>query len=336
MNPKGCAMQTFRGSSVWVGAAALALMLAPAALAQTPSADEVLRDLGFDADAKKKVLAGEFVRVDAKPSTDREISVSMAFLVTKPPKAFIQDVHKGMLMDVDPDAKAHGYIEGAPSVEQLAGVKLSSDEAKAYLKAKPGGDLNLSAAEYQALAGLKKPEEVEAKVRELLVARLVAYQKGGFSGIAPYDRGDGDARSGGDELESASAANPHIRKLAPGFYKVLNGYPDAKPGEERFRWVSYEAHGTPVVILTHAFTVPVGDAFGVCQRQFYVSGSYNVEQATAGFFPVKEGTLVTYTNRTSTDQVSGFGGGTKRAIGRKLMGKQLEGVFEKLRTKAEQ
>ena len=69
-------------------------------------------------------------------------------------------------------------------------------------------------------------------------------------------------------------------------------------------------------------------------RKFYVSGSYNVEQATLGFFPVKEGTLVAYANRTSSDQVTGFGGGGKKAIGRKLMGKQLQGVFHKMREKA--
>jgi hypothetical protein len=48
-----------------------------------------------------------------------------------------------------------------------------------------------------------------------------------------------------------------------------------------------------------------------------------VEQAMAGFLPVSEGTLVWYVNRTSTDQVTGFGGGAKRSMGAKLMGSQL-------------
>ena len=319
----------------------LALLVAPAAPAAPPTAEEVLEKMGFDDDAKKKVMAGEFVRIDAKPSTDREISVSMAFLVKVPPNAFLEDALAGMLMDVDPDSKAHGKIEGEPAVAQLTGLKLNADAAKKWRKASPGSDMNLSHAEYQAMAGLDKMaerSEVEVKLRELMVNRLKAYQKNGLAGIAPYDRGDGKTLAGGDELKSATQAQAEmgLKKLAPDFYEVLSGYPAAKPSKEVFRWQSYEAHGTPVVILTHGFSVTLGDVIVVCQRQFYVSGSYNVEQATAGFFPVNEGTLVTYTNRTSSDQVSGFGGGGKRAIGRKLMGKQLEDVFHKMRTKAAQ
>ncbi len=59
-------------------------------------------------------------------------------------------------------------------------------------------------------------------------------------------------------------------------------------------------------------------------------------QAVAGFFPVKAGTVVFYTNRTSTDQVTGFGGGSKRSIGSRVMASQLESLFEKVRKKAEQ
>ena len=51
-------------------------------------------------------------------------------------------------------------------------------------------------------------------------------------------------------------------------------------------------------------------------------------------FYVEGGTLVAYITRTSTDAVTGFGGGTKRAIGTKLLASQLEDLFEKLRKAA--
>jgi hypothetical protein len=63
----------------------------------------------------------------------------------------------------------------------------------------------------------------------------------------------------------------------------------------------------------------------------YVSQGYNAEQAIVAFLPVDQGTLVIYTNHTSTDQVAGFGGGTKRAIGRTLMAGQLKRIFETTR-----
>ena len=81
--------------------------------------------------------------------------------------------------------------------------------------------------------------------------------------------------------------------------------------------------------------MPDGDAWLISQRQFYVSRGYNIEQALAAFLPVKEGTLVVYTNRTSTDQVTGFGSSSKRAIGRRLMASQLKDLFEKVRGAAE-
>ncbi len=95
-------------------------------------------------------------------------------------------------------------------------------------------------------------------------------------------------RPGAEDLRAASAATVAFNKHVPAFYGVLNGYPASRPPEleERFLWVSYEAHGTPVVILTHAMSLATGNAYAVCQRQFYVSGGYNVEQAVAGFLPV--------------------------------------------------
>jgi len=52
--------------------------------------------------------------------------------------------------------------------------------------------------------------------------------------------------------------------------------------------------------------------------------------------PVPEGTLVVYTNRTSTDQVAGFGGGAKRSMGEKVMASQLADLFAKLQKAAVQ
>jgi hypothetical protein len=263
----------------------------------------------------------------------------MAFYLKLPPKEFVSSLQGGLLMDVDPDAHGHGFVKGDGSLADFASLDLSS-RSDDYLKAKPGDDLNLSSAEiaaFKKLAGQSASKaEVEKQVHESLLERLRAYRKSGLDGIAPYARDDGEQRSGAKDLRAASAAAIALKKHVPAFYAVLNGYPASPPPalEERFLWVSYEAHGTPVAILTHAMSLAEGDAYAICQRQFYVSGGYNVEQAVAVFLPVKGGTLVIYLNRTSTDQITGFGGSTKQAIGRKVMASQLKDVFEKLRAKA--
>ena len=328
----------YRASGGLLAAALIAVFLVAEAGAQAPDLSAVLSELGFPADAEKKVLAGKFVTTDVKPTSERELAVGMAFFLKVPPVELVSSLQEGLLMDVDPDAHAHGYIKGDGSLAEFESLDMSS-QSGAYLKAKPGGDLNLSSAEiaaFKKLAGQSASStEVEKQVHASLLARLRAYRKSGLDGIASYARGGGEQRSGAEDLRAASAASVALKKHVPAFYGVLNGYPASRPPEleERFLWVSYEAHGTPVVILTHAMSLATGDAYAVCQRQFYVSGGYNVEQAVAGFLPVTGGTLVVYLNRTSTDQITGFGGSSKRAIGRRVMASQLKSVFEKLRAK---
>jgi hypothetical protein len=178
--------------------------------------------------------------------------------------------------------------------------------------------------------------QVEAQVRDMLLARLQAYRQKGLAGIAPYARGGEKTRSPGDDLRSATRTLKLLDKYMPSAYQFLLGYPKGKPAgtEEVFRWSLISAHGDPTLVLTQNVYVPDGDAWIVMQRQFYVSTGYNCEQAVAAFLPVKGGTAVFYGNRTSTDQVTGFGGGAKRSIGSKVLANQLEDLFEKVRAKA--
>jgi hypothetical protein len=70
------------------------------------------------------------------------------------------------------------------------------------------------------------------------------------------------------------------------------------------------------------------------QRQYYVSEGFNSVQAIAALLPVSGGTIVIYSNHTSSDQVEGIGGGAKRSIGRDMMAAQLEGLFGELQRRS--
>ena len=315
--------------------------------AALPTADEVLELLGFSGDAKQQVLAGEFVTAKVKSTSDRELATSLAFLVNKPPSELIEEVRKGLAMTVDPDTLAHGEISGAGSLDDFKGAAFATDakkQTKLYLDAKPGGDLNLSASEIAAFkaldakaSGESAQELVEAQLRRSLLLRYQAYQSKGLDGVESYERRGGKQSPAGGDLKRASEAAAGFKKHVPAFYQMLIGYPSSKASklEESFDWTHYDAHGTPVFILTHRFWMPDGDGWALAVRQFYVSGSYNVGQALVGLLPVEKGTLVVYLNRTSTDQVAGFGGSTKRALGSKIMTSQLEGLFHKVKAEAE-
>jgi hypothetical protein len=317
--------------------AATFLSLASAAGAQPADTAKVMTALGFPADSIAQVKAGKMVKTDLKSSDERELAIGLAFIVKEKPSEFAHEMVGGLLEKVDPNVEAHGSLSGAGTLDQFAGLKLG-DLADKYGNAKAGSDLNLSAAEIKALQALKgKPAAaLEQEVHKQLLARYQAYHAKGLAGIAPYARGKGE-RSGAADLRSATKAASAVKGAAPAYYDTLLNYPK-KPAsgfDEVYNWQRYKAHGDSTLILTHGFTMQDGESYHALQRQFYVSGGYNVEQAMAAFLPIAEGTLVVYVGRTSTDQVAGFGGGTKRSMGAKIMASQLEGLYAKVEKAAE-
>jgi hypothetical protein len=323
-----------------------ALLVCTSALpaAALSTAEELLAQIGFPADTKQQVLDGKFVTTGLEPTSQRELAMAMAFLVSEPPAELIADVKRDLVSGVDPNTTGHGAISGAGSLDDFKGVSFGSDankQTKAFLKAKPGEDLNLSKAEIGAFEALAKQggdaKAVEQQLRKLLLARFQAYHSQGLDGIAAFARDDGKQTDAGGDLRRAVEAASGLKKSAPNFYDALSNYPKSRPVgfEEDFDWTHYMAHGTPVFLLNHRIWMPDGDAWLIAHRQYYVTSSYNAVQILAGFLPVKGGTLVIYVNRTSTDQVTGFGGSTKRTMGTKVMTSQIKDLFEKVKAAAE-
>jgi hypothetical protein len=137
----------------------------------------------------------------------------------------------------------------------------------------------------------------------------------------------------GADLRATNRVARASKILPTAFYDLLDSYPKGAPSDldESFHWSQFRAHGEDTLALIHSMRGIVAGSQIALQRHFYVSTGYNVEQAVVGFQPVPEGTLVVYTNHTSTDQLAGFGSSAKRSVGRKLMAGQLQKLFEKAR-----
>lgn len=314
-----------RFSALLTGVSTLAFAAAVHAL----DAKDIYEAMGFSEEQQQKIAGGEFVTADVKTTADTALASGMAFQVPVEDDVLVKELQAGLLNKVDENVKAHGEFKGEGSLADFAGLVFSADELEGYENAKAGSDLNLSTAEIAALRAAGKAG-IEEAVKEMLLGRLRDYRAKGLAGLAPYDRGSGDAISPAEELKSAVENSHFVKKFAPAFYDVLAGYPAGKGKvTERFTWAHLEAHGTPVVVLVHGMSMKAEDFYVVSQRQYYVSATYNVEQAVAGLFPVKGGTAVVYGNRTYTDQVTGFGGSAKRSIGSKLLASQLEGIFKR-------
>jgi len=302
-------------------------------------ADEVLTSVGFSRADRDSALSGEFVTAKLKSTSSRDLAVAVAFLVRQTPEKIDAElITRGLLLARDPNTMSHGDLTGAGTVAQLGTLDLGNAEKKLYLSARAGAQTNLSSDEITALEALKgNAGEVTAEMRKLLLARYSAYRSKGLGGIAPYARSGSKTTDAGGDLRRASEAARALKIYEPSFYDALLEAHDADAAgvEHAYRWARYDARNQPTLMLIHAFSMHDGNAEVAVQRQYYVSRGYNVEQAIVGIVPVKQGSIVVYTNHTSTDQVAGLGGSAKRSIGERLMVTQLERLFSKLRYAAE-
>lgn len=332
------------GVFVWFPQSARSGDVAPAA-GDRVAIQTVFKELSLSAAELKRVLGGGFVKSNLKPSSGRELSIAIAFLVAVDPGAFAADLDHAMAIRDDPDTLSFVEIDPKQPEVALGKVALGDDAARRWLAATAGEAINLSSGELEQMAALRKElagkasvrAAVNEVVRRILLDRYRAYRDSGLEGIAPYQRGGGSSIDAAGELRNASLAAKKLGLFEAPFYEMLLQYPKARPPEfeESFFFIHYRAHGETAFMLTHRISAADGSKIGSVQRQFYVSRTYNVEQSLSLLLPTGDGTLVAYTNRTSTDQVEGFGGGARRSIGRRLLASQLEALYQKVRADAE-
>lgn len=168
-------------------------------------------------------------------------------------------------------------------------------------------------------SGVSRPE---------LLRRYNAYRQRGLAGIEPHGR----ARPG-DELTGALQEAELLAKFFPEFHRALRLYPDAQPKDarQRFFWINQKVENRPTMILSHRTYIVRPEGAFMAERQFYVEQSYNSLFLLAGVMPVEGGTVVLYSNHTSTDQVAGIGSGLRHSIGRKQMRDEIVKSFEQIR-----
>jgi len=315
--------------------ALVALLVAVPGAAHGMDATAALDALRFPRDTWTHVEAGRFVEIALPAGFDRDLNVGIAFLVAQRSPAVVARTvrQEKRVLQADPTVIAYGDLEGQGSAAQLARLRLTPPQLTAFADAAPGDVLNLSLDDIAALrAAGGDARAIEGAVHALLLARYRAYRSKGLAGIAPYARA-GYATSASLDLAAVNWGARATGVLPTTFYDVLDHYPaHLPPGfAENLYWLQFRAHGQDTVALEHVFQVMFDEAAVLVQRQFYVSTGYNAEQAIVVFLPVEGRTLVIYTNHTSTDQVTGVGGGAKRTIGRSVMARQLKEVFETAR-----
>lgn len=301
--------------------------------------DAVLKAADFSEKEIQQIkFQRQLIQGTVASTTDRELAAKLALVIDKPvselSEVFMSSKHR---QDADPSVTQVGWLnEEDDAAESLSQVKLepgTSTMMDAYRSVKPGNsDLNLYSVEMEMFKKTFSQEQVEEKLHEILLDRYNSYRQKGLDGIPPYTRKGGKDYHPGDELKMKSELALIIKNHCPIFYRVLNEYPKEKPESlhEEFTWVNFEIDGKPTISLVHKMGMHESGVYVFCQRHFYVSRGHNSLQGTGGAFPIEpyeghdeESTLLLYASRTSTDQVAGFGGAAKRAIGAKIMGGRI-------------
>lgn len=264
--------------------------------------------------------------------------------------------------------------EGTPADFAKAVLQPNPDkEAERYLDAEPGDKLNLSPQEIAAFQALKSAskgkdapvKDVEQLIRKHLLARHQAYRAKGLAGLAPYQRSKTAQVSAGNELLLAAKQSVGLAKYVPVLHDVLTNYPAAKAKleraaqaepkdgkaakggkgpkergdqdrfEESFQWFNVDIFGRPTFVLEHRLSMFVDYAFVAIERQYYTSHDYNSMQQIVAAIPTKDGTLLLYVGRVSTDQVAGLTSEAMHPVARAIAAPYIKDMFEAVRDRLE-
>ena len=324
------------------------------ALAQTklPPVDDLLRDMQFKPEDLQRAKGGNIVEKSLSEGSEREVSISFALLAKAKPEDVAKLYREARDLETIKVMKSHAKISGNGTLADFEKMALQPNpekEAKRYLDAEPGDTLNLSAEEIASFQALKSSskgkdmpvKEVEQLVRRQLLARLQAYQAKGLAGLTPYQRGRSVQLSAGDELRLATKQSVYMAKYLPALHDVLMNYPAAKEKvkkdkfEEAFYWYNIELFDRPTFVLTHRVSMLADYAYVAVERQFYASHDYNSMQQIVAAIQTKDGTLVIYGGRVSTDQVAGFTSAAAHPAARTIMAPYIKDMFEGIRGRVE-
>jgi len=94
-------------------------------------AENVLASLPFSANERKQILAGELVATSGREKTsDRELAITMAFLIRKPPPDLVAMFQKAAGYNSDKTVRGYGEMRADGGLADLQALRLQ-----------PNGDL---------------------------------------------------------------------------------------------------------------------------------------------------------------------------------------------------
>ncbi len=312
-----------------------------------PAAGEVLALLGISPKQLANLERGEIISQPNQESGEKELAMDSVLYLPVPLAKVFDYLRRAEVEAIDSDMMAHGEIPPDAGVEAFRGFALSAnqaDEVEGLLNAEPGDRFNLSREEIDSFKPLREKladadktaqaEAVSARYQEILLRRWQTYRSSGLAGIAPYAHPEGIPDTDpATELRTSAESDKALARYYPGLKKAWLDYPAGLPAGvvEQFFWLNRKVEDRPTAILGHRLVQFDSGGAVIAIRHYYVGHSYNSINLVIGCLPHRDGTIVFYSQRTSTDQVAGMASGLKHSIGRERMKDQMVGRLESLR-----
>jgi hypothetical protein len=303
--------------------------------------EELMAYLNFDALWRDTLLAGEilYTGMPAMEPLPQAVAVAGAMLLIERPWRELLDIYL-----TDQTLRAYAEVQqfgdipdrggSADVLTDLRFIDSAPSELQALLKIRPGNKFNLSPDEIAAFNGIPRADtalaDADALYRHVLWQRLTSYREAGLDGMAVYARRSGEAAPG-VEMAAALESARFLQQRFPELHRALEQYPEPVPGidESRLLWLNKRAGNRPLITLVHRLVAIEADSAVAAEREFYVGHSYNSMLTLVGVAPYGNGSVVFAGNRVFSEKVQG--GGVKKSLGRKLVGKKLAERFERLR-----
>ncbi len=331
----------------------LAALGAPGASAP-PGIPQLLQHLGFDPKLEPQMLDGKVLSTGMPEMEEEknELAVSAVMLVVRRPLDVVVDAYMdGTVFKIASGVHAFEVIDldraGQAPKSEFARIGYEHSEigeARKLVKFKGGEQFNLSAEEIEQLGQLKpKGDQVvpmaSDALRGIVIERFHDYQQHGIEGVMPYKRSGNKQSSPRKELTVATASMTLLRDHFADVYDSLLTFPVSPPDgsdiEHRFFWIKQDFDKRPNFVLSHHVADIHADSAIVVEQQYWVANSYNSQESVLGCVPYEGGTVVFYTNRTFTDQITGFAAGLARSIGRGKVEQAVSEHFSALRDELE-
>jgi len=303
----------------------LMIVTCPLALAQMPSPQELLEQLGISQNDKSRLHRGESVLFNVDSSGETELTAGVIIYIAAKPQQISALIKKDGLASLDTQSISGELIPLKATVTVFNNFNFStgSHEESEFIRAIPNDQFNLSTEEFSLIKSkIANQADIAVDIyKHILWQRWQSYRLYGLKAIAPYDRGNNTLVSPSVDLQTAALEHDLASNYFPEIFNAWYQFPNIalpKGVEDSYTWINRLVENRPTAILTHRFIVSQTQGELILARQFYAGHSFNANQLTIMCLPYEQGALIFYTNRNFTDQVLGIGSNVKHFIGVQL------------------